>query len=980
MREIRFALGYMPHRLWGSVFQAQILEKEPGRDFYTPGEYVQNDPSTQAYQRLSPMQREVLRLVDAYSDRNLHRMFSREKTVKQFQDHVDQETINEHIRPYIERQLHAILEIVRDNRIPVFVKEKSSRNIFPEDFLHVERFPADPVFSFRFRDQLSYDLFLIHGEQRLILKDNPVEIISHDPAAIILGGTVFFINEIDAKKLLPFLSKERIVVPSGFEEKYFSSFVRSTLQNYHTLTEGFEVLTITPARRAEAVLEMGMSNRPVWILTYYYNQYALARESKVKRFVNYLGKAKAHAFEQFDRDETWEQQYVDVLHEVGLHSRDDHSFYLNDKFSKGHQTDLYTAINFLNDTGSYLMESGLILRQRMDREYYLDAVSLEMDSKEQTDWFDIYAVVKLGDLEIPFLSLRDHILEGNREYILPDQRIFILPEAWFTRYRSMFEFGKLTGERIRIHKQHFSMVDDSVRAFHRETLEKLEALSSTEALPELELPAGLNATLRSYQVEGFRWLCLLQKNGFGGCLADDMGLGKTLQAIAVLLRSRELLREGISGTPRKSAAPAQGQFSLFSDEPSRLTSLIVVPASLLHNWAKECNRFAPELKVLIHQGNQRNREITNFTNYDLVISTYHTVRQDILNLSGFHFHYVILDESQMIKNSSSKLYHAVVNLHSDHKIVLTGTPIENSLTDLWSQVNFMNPGLLGTLGFFKRNFVQPIEKKKDHEREEQLKELISPFVLRRTKEEVARELPPLFEQVRYVNMTESQKRIYEEEKSQVRNALLENLEEVGLERSSMMVLQALTRLRQIANHPDLVDDFEGEDSGKFMEVYRDIESVISEGHKILVFSSFVKHLNLFRDRLEEDGIGYAYLTGSRNSQQRQKAVREFQTQGKCPLFLISLKAGGVGLNLTAADYVFILDPWWNPAAEMQALNRAHRIGQGKSVFVYRFISNDSIEEKIQRLQERKRELAETFVTSNNPLKTLNHEELLELFS
>jgi SNF2 family DNA or RNA helicase len=312
--------------------------------------------------------------------------------------------------------------------------------------------------------------------------------------------------------------------------------------------------------------------------------------------------------------------------------------------------------------------------------------------------------------------------------------------------------------------------------------------------------------------------------------------------------------------------------------------------------------------------------------------------------------------------------------------VLTGTPIENSLMDLWSQINFVNPGLLGTLGFYKRNFVLPIEKKKDQEREDQLKELINPFVLRRTKEEVARELPPLFEQVRYVNMTESQKRIYEEEKSQVRNALLENLEEVGLERSSMMVLQALTRLRQIANHPDLVDDFEGEDSGKFTEVYRDIESVISEGHKILVFSSFVKHLDLFRSRLEEDGIGYAYLTGSRNSQQRQKAVSDFQTGKACPLFLISLKAGGVGLNLTAADYVFILDPWWNPAAEMQALNRAHRIGQGKSVFVYRFISNDSIEEKIQRLQERKRDLAETFVTSNNPLKSLSHQEVMELFS
>jgi len=283
-------------------------------------------------------------------------------------------------------------------------------------------------------------------------------------------------------------------------------------------------------------------------------------------------------------------------------------------------------------------------------------------------------------------------------------------------------------------------------------------------------------------------------------------------------------------------------------------------------------------------------------------------------------------------------------------------------------------------GFFKRSFVLPIEKKGDEECEEKLKDLINPFILRRTKDEVARELPPVFEQVRFVNMAESQLRVYEEEKSQVRNALLENLEEVGLERSSIMVLQALTRLRQIANHPDLLEDYNGEESGKFTEVYRDIESVISEGHKVLVFSSFVKHLELFRTRLEEDGIEYAYLTGSRNASQREQAVKDFQTRKTCSLFLISLKAGGVGLNLTAADYVFILDPWWNPAAEMQALNRAHRIGQENRVFVYRFISNDSIEEKIQRLQDRKRELAETFVTSNNPLKSLSENELVELFS
>ena len=322
----------------------------------------------------------------------------------------------------------------------------------------------------------------------------------------------------------------------------------------------------------------------------------------------------------------------------------------------------------------------------------------------------------------------------------------------------------------------------------------------------------------------------------------------------------------------------------------------------------------------------------------------------------------------------------MIELQSDHKVVLTGTPIENSLTDLWSQINFVNPGLLGNLNFFKRSFVFSIEKKGEKQREEKLKELINPFILRRTKQEVARELPPVYEQIRYCNMAEDQKRFYEEEKSAVRNALLENLEEMGLDKSSMMVLSALTRLRQIANHPAMVEDGEDMESGKFNEVYRDVESVISEGHKVLMFSSFVKHLDLFRSRLEADGFPYAYLTGSQNQKKRQEAVLEFQNNPRCSIFLISLKAGGVGLNLTAADYVFILDPWWNPAAEMQALNRAHRIGQVKNVFVYRFISNDSIEEKIQRLQERKKELAETFVTANNPLKHLSEKELMELFS
>ena len=986
MRELRFALGYMPHRLWGSVLQALFLEKESGKEFFFPIEYIQNDPSTSAFQRLSSMQREVVRIVDSYSDRNLHRMFSKKGTVKDFQDSVDPDTIRNHIRPYVEKQLFYALEIARDQRFSVFIKDKGNRNVFPEDFVRIEKYPADPVFIFKYMGGLSYSLNLIHGESRLILHNSHTEIVSYEPCIILQGGTFFFINDINGKKLKPFLIKEEVQIPAEVEEKYFASFVRNTLRDHNTIIEGFEVKEIPSLKSAELVLEEGMNKEAVWILSFIYNGLAIYPSSEFKRFVNYSGKREAPGFECFDRDFAWEESKVALLNALGLHSRDQKNFILNDKNLKEDKSKLYAAINFLNESGLILGEGGIILRQRLNQVYFFGKIELKVESKEREDWFDLHAVVKFQSHSVPFFELRNYILDGIREYVLPNGEVAILPEEWFERYRSLFEFGKIEADRIMIHKQHFSMMEGPVRDIHSDTLSRLQKLNELNLLPDLLLPSGLNAKLRDYQVEGYKWLCFLQQNGFGGCLADDMGLGKTLQAIAVLLRSKETQHPAMDpahNDPSPIATPPpleKGQLSMFQNRKEKYTSLIIAPASLMHNWKTECTKFAPGLKVFTHVGSQRNRELSNFSYYDLILSTYHTVRQDITQLSAFDFHYIILDESQMIKNPSSKLYQSIIELKSDHKVVLTGTPIENSLTDLWSQINFVNPGLLGTLSFFKRSFVHTIEKKRDEKREEKLKELINPFILRRTKQEVARELPPIHEQIRYCNMADDQKRFYEAEKSAARNSLLENLEEMGLEKSSMVVLQALTRLRQIANHPDMVDEREGMNSGKFTEVYRDIESVVSEGHKVLMFSSFVKHLNLFRDRLDKDKLKYAYLTGAQNQRQRGKAVSEFQNDPHCSLFLISLKAGGVGLNLTAADYVFILDPWWNPAAEMQALSRAHRIGQEKNVFVYRFISIDSIEEKIQRLQVRKRELAEAFVTANNPLKSLSENELLELFS
>ncbi|MBE0653454.1 MAG: DEAD/DEAH box helicase, partial [Bacteroidales bacterium] len=338
---------------------------------------------------------------------------------------------------------------------------------------------------------------------------------------------------------------------------------------------------------------------------------------------------------------------------------------------------------------------------------------------------------------------------------------------------------------------------------------------------------------------------------------------------------------------------------------------------------------------------------------------------------------IILDESQVIKNPSSKLYRAMLLLNSRYRMVLTGTPIENSLTDLWAQLNFINNGLLGSLNFFRREYVLPVERKNNALREEKLKKLINPFILRRTKEEVAGDLPEMTEQLILCNMSDEQRKFYEEEKSTIRRSIFEKIDNEGMDKSAMIVLQGLTRLRQISNHPALVDENYRDESGKFNEILRNLDAVVAEGHKALVFSSFVKHLELVEKQLIEEGLSYTLLTGA--STNREDLIRVFQENPDCQIFLISLKAGGVGLNLTAADYVFILDPWWNPASEEQAVSRAHRIGQDKNVFVYRFISENSIEEKIQRLQERKSRLAEAFVTSNNPIKDISKKELEELF-
>ncbi|MDT8402848.1 MAG: DEAD/DEAH box helicase, partial [Bacteroidales bacterium] len=641
-------------------------------------------------------------------------------------------------------------------------------------------------------------------------------------------------------------------------------------------------------------------------------------------------------FRKIFRDRNREQEYIGKLNEQGFYSDDNINFTVATRTGETKE-ELYSLIEWLNNSYDELLSGGFIIKHgSLDRQYNLKPVRLDINYEASNDWFDLEARVLINGKSIPFISLRKNILEGRREYRLDDNTVIILPEEWFARYSELFELGKKEEDRIKLHKQHFSLLNEIFNEEECLSCPALEKLVIPDNIPATKIPDGLKAELRDYQKEGLKWLSFLHDNNLGACLADDMGLGKTLQTLALLQLCKEQAEES---SPDKGA----GSDNLFADAKNRRTSLLIVPASLIYNWENEIMKFTPSMRTCSYKGSQRKKTSRYFHEYDIILSSYHTIRQDIDIISAFNFYYIVLDESQLIKNPASQLYKAFSRLKSEHKLVLTGTPVENSLTDMWTQLNFVNKGLLGSLVYFNRQFARPIEKEQSEEREERLAKLIKPFIMRRTKEEVTSDLPPVIENMVYCDMSEEQHKKYEEEKSIVRNSILETFGKPDEEKSAIIVLQGLMKLRQISNHPVLSDPDYTSGSGKFENVLQDIESVISEGHKILAFSSFVRHLDLFAREFDSRKLKYSMLTG--RSTKRGDIVERFQSDQRTNIFLISLKAGGLGLNLTAADYVFILDPWWNPSAELQALSRAHRIGQDKNVFVKRYITTDSIEEK-----------------------------------
>lgn len=993
--EFMFAVLITDHHLFGYIFQPYMLE-EKNLTFYTLSELMTT--KNRQYLSLPTEERELVELCEAYSENNILKMFSREKMT--FSDFVKRCEKNpkecDRFMPFIAKTNYKVASyLMAHNKIPLFFK-KNYVNIYPADRIKISSEYTRPVASFELVKEgtavsLLYSLKVFQGEESIRLKNTIVSksdiMLSNEPGCAVIKDHLCLFESLNYSKLTPFFSKEHVKIEGPLLDNYMHTFVRKSIQEGNVIATGFEIVneqyTVKPILR---VIE-DLGKKVAIQLDFQYGDFVIKETETNARIVKENHTDGTYKFHLLTRDLEGENKYRNELISIGL--KPFNCFYYHNAKATDGRSELHELIDFLLLNKSRL-EAFDIKQENGDNTFLLVPVQCSLSiADENIDWFEINGNVQIGNFSIPFYKFRKHIISGNREYTLPDGTIALLPEEWFAKYSSLLTYAKEEDEKLHIHRIYFNILGEFSPLPAKQFEAKLEQ--------QVETPAGVMAELRSYQKVGYSWLVSLYENNFGGCLADDMGLGKTLQFLTFF----QYVYYGITEAPKPVKVTEQKQIewpyanhqpTLFDQIPmaepvsvapalekrNKPASLIVLPTSLLFNWQREKEKFAPHLKSLTYSGSKRvrSKDIGRiFNHYDLVFTTYGILRNDIEYIKDYNFECVVLDESQNIKNPDSINYRTVIELKANHHFIISGTPIENSLKDLWAQMNFANRNIFGSQNNFNKHFILPITKQQNEERKQRLQQLIKPYILRRTKAEVAKDLPPVVEQTIFCEMTEAHRKIYDREKSSLRNNILDSLS--NGDNQTMLAITALLRLRQLSNHPALVmDDYEG-DSSKLEEVVSRIESLHAENHKVLIFSSFVKHLNMVADRLDKLGIRYELLTGE--TTHREAVINNFQNDKEICCFLISLKAGGVGLNLMAADYVFLLDPWWNPAAESQAINRAHRIGQEKTVMVYRFIMSDTIEEKIQNLQSDKSKLAQTFINSNNPFVDISLETLEKLF-
>ncbi|NEM96423.1 DEAD/DEAH box helicase [Pontibacter burrus] len=953
------------HEYLGFLFESFVVQINTRGQLTFQHQNVSSKNADEFASRLDADDFKLIQLIDQIQQDAVIKKFSPKRLsvvdffLKVYDAEKGDKPLQEKINQYVQARMGKIMELLRDKQ--VFVMGKDGEPTWKKLSFAPEK--ASVLFHFRRNeDNTHYFPTIKYAGQKLEFMYKNAALICYEPAWLMLNDIIYsFEKGIDGKKLQPFLNRKFIAIPRSIEENYYRVFVTQLVETADVYAKGFEIRTdkytpkpqllfsnIKAANVPELFADAITDREPdkiLFELSYVYGKSIVSAAEAKKVSVDLEKTAESYIFHRLTRDTTREKEICKELGKRGLELKAGRTV-----MEKG------AAVAWLAANLPELESKDYTIKQsdKSGKHYFIGDVAVEVGITENNDWFDIYGIVRFGEFEIPFIKLKNHILTKNNEFILPNGQVGIIPDEWFTQYIELFAFAE-GDEQLKLRRHHMALVND-LQNGNLATVtmnRKLEKLREFETIEDQPMPAGFVGELRPYQKAGYNWLHFVQNYKFGGCLADDMGLGKTVQTLAMLQRRKENGAES--------------------------ASLLVMPTSLVYNWLNEAQKFTPNLRILNYTGTYREKNVALFSEYDVVLTSYGIMRLDAELLKTYYFDYIILDESQAIKNPDSTTSRSVRELKARHRLILTGTPVENSTMDLWAQMSFINPGLLGNQHFFRNEFLKPIEKDKDEHKTRRLHALIKPFILRRHKSQVAKELPEKIEHTTFCKMTEEQELAYEETKSYYRNKILKSLEENGPGNTQFMLLQGLTKLRQIANHPLMTDPgYEGS-SGKLKEVIHKTRDVVSKGHKVLIFSQFVKHLEIIKRSLDKRDISYTYLDG--NTKNRHEQVERFQKDETIQVFLISLKAGGVGLNLTAADYVFILDPWWNPAVEAQAVDRAHRIGQQNTVFTYKFITKDSVEEKILALQNRKLQLVTDLISTDETImKSLTKEDIDNLLS
>jgi SNF2 family DNA or RNA helicase len=892
--------------------------------------------------------KKVLSICEALKPEVIFKKFSKNsKSAKNIEDLLKDSKLEFGIRQFLKTNLDQFYTLVCQNNFPL------SLNLGKEKDFRISRIDATNSIletSLQFdkhENGISYTLLLKDEATKFHPSNTAITLLLDEPGWLVAYHKLYLLKGINTKKIIPFLKKKTIEIPSKMVAEYFEKFIKDVAKKADIKATGFAVELKEKIKFCSIELAHDFFKNTYSLnLLFDYDGFSFDN-SKTKKIHSEIDTRNLDEIKVIQYKRTAEEaSFENKLLELGLIKTENGLFGLSPKEEK---QDPYTTIQWVIENQEILEYLGFSTDNLKIDSKKIDThkVSIQFSNDIKSDWFDIKMTVVCEAFKFSFSEIIENIKNRNRLFLLPNGNYFLIPIEWMTLYGPMAKLAKIQNGNLTLLKSNFAVLDG---------IPELKTSINLQRNIEYQQSTLVKATLRPYQIEGVQWLLEHYNNGLGACLADDMGLGKTLQTLTTLVAVQEQLdyerAENI-------------QLDLFGNEipvaKEYLKALIVLPSSLVFNWYNEARKFTPHFRRVQYVGNDRKILSKKLEKYDVIFTSYAIVSRDISILEKYNFRYLILDESQYIKNKNSKIFKAINQVKASHKISLSGTPIENSLDDLWSQMQFINPNILGSYSFFAENYKLPIEKKQDENSLLELKNLISPFILRRTKEQVLKDLPELSEQIFYCEMEPEQEKLYEEEKSKARNSLLKT---DGSGAGKINIINTLMRLRQLSNHPKMIDSKSEMDSGKYIAVTRYLETLVQSNQKTIVFSSFVSNLDFYKAWCKENKIDFCELTGETPLKEREYQVNRFQEQEKPLLFFISLKAGGVGLNITKASYVVFLDPWWNPFSEKQGIGRAHRIGQMNKVNVIRFIAKNTVEEKIIRLQENKKLLADSLLDEN----------------